>query len=110
MLVIGMCARAQSPVSDEVSRPEMPRRQEPGAVRQIANGTGDIGLGAAKGAGHVALGAAKGAGNLVTLHPIDAAVLTGKGAIAGGRDITTGAVKGSGKIGRGVGHGLRRLF
>jgi hypothetical protein len=109
-LMLAGGAWGQNPADeDSPPRAELPRRQ-PGPGRQIANGAGNIGVGAAKGAGHLALGAAKGAGNLVTLHPVDAAVSVGKGAVEGGKDATVGAVKGSAKIGKGIGRGLKRIL
>jgi len=60
--------------------------------------------------GSAAVGAAKGAGDLVTLHPIDAGAAVGKGAAKAGKDVTVGTAKGVGKIGKGVGHALRRIF
>lgn len=83
---------------------------EPGPGRQIANGAGNIGGGAAKGAGHLAAGTAKGAGNLVTLHPVDAGVSVGRGAAAAGKDVTVGTVKGTGKIGKGIGRAFKKIL
>lgn len=84
--------------------------QSPGPGREIANGAGNIGAGAAKGAGHLALGSAKAAGNLVTLHPIDAAVSAGHGAGSAGKDVAVGTVKGTGKIGKGLGRLIRKAL
>ena len=44
------------------------------------------------------------------MHPIDAGVPVGKGAVAGGKDVAVGTVKGSAKIGKGIGRGLKRIL
>src|SRR5271168_4400501 len=74
---------------------------------EMASGTGDIAKGAAKGAGSLAAGAGKGAVDLVTLHPIDAAVSVGKGGVSAGTHIAVGTTKGTGKIVIGVGKGIK---
>lgn len=84
--------------------------QSPGPGREIANGAGNIGVGAAKGAGHLAAGSAKAAGNLITLHPIDAAVSAGHGAGSAGKDVAVGTLKGTRKIGKGVGRLIRKVL
>jgi hypothetical protein len=86
------------------------KKHEKGAAAEIGGGAGAIGSGAAKGAGSAAVGVAKGAGDLATLHPIDAAAAVGGGAAKAGKDVTVGSAKGVGKIGKGVGHALRRIF
>jgi hypothetical protein len=85
-------------------------QHQPGPGREIARGTGDIGVGVAKGTGNLAKGAGKGALDLVTLHPIDAGVAVGKGAVGAGKNVTAGAVRGTGKIGKGVGRAFKKLF
>ena len=57
-----------------------------------------------------ATGAAKGAVDLVTLHPIDAGVAVGTGAVKAGKDVAVGSVKGVGKIGKGVGRALKKIL
>lgn len=86
------------------------QRTTPGPGRQIANGAGNIGIGAAKGAGDLAKGTAKAAGNLVTLHPIDAGVSISKGAGTATKDVAAGTVKGTGKISAGIGRAFKRIF
>jgi hypothetical protein len=76
-------------------------RQCPG--REIAGGAGNIGGGAAKRAGHLARGAGNGAVDLVTLHPIDAGVSVGRGAVNAGRDVGVGAARMTHGIGRAIG-------
>ncbi len=83
-------------------------RQSPG--HEIGSGAGTVGVGAAKGAGDLAKGTGKGALNLVTLHPIDAGVSTGKGALAAGKDVGVGTVKGSGKMVHGIGRGIKKIL
>jgi hypothetical protein len=85
-------------------------KARPSPGREIGNGAGNIGMGAAKGAGNLAKGTATGAADLVTLHPIDAAASLGKGAAVAGKDVTVGTAKGGGKIVAGVARGLKRLF
>lgn len=99
LLVLALAATLAAESSDQ-----------PGPGRQVANGAGNIGVGAAKGAGDLAKGGAKAAGNLVTLHPIDAAASAGKGAAAAGKDVSVGTVKGAGKIGIGIGRAFKKLF
>lgn len=112
LLLLCFSAWAQSNAGQRSSEPTraQTRKPEPGPARQIGNGAANIGAGAAKGAGHLALGAAGGVGNLVTLHPIDAAVSVGKGAGSAGKDVTVGTVKGTAKIGKGVGRTIKKLF
>jgi hypothetical protein len=76
----------------------------------IGSGSGDIGQGAARGAGNLAAGAGKGAADLVTLHPINAAMAVGKGGAAAGKNIGVGTVKGTGKIAKGIGKGIKHIF
>ena len=87
-----------------------PQKKHRSAGGEVASGTGDIGKGAAKGAGNLAAGAGKGAVDLVTLHPIDAAVSVGKGGVVAGKDVSVGTVKGTGKIVTGVGKGIKHIF
>jgi hypothetical protein len=86
------------------------RKAEPGAVHEIGSGAGKIGLGAAHGAGDLAWGTAKGVGSLATLHPVDAGVSVGKGAVAAGKDVGVGTAKGAAKIGKGVGKAFRKIL
>jgi hypothetical protein len=85
-------------------------KKSPGAAREMGNGAGNVGAGAAKGAGSLAKGTAKGAGDLVTLHPIDAGTSVGKGAVGAGKDVGVGTAKGTGKIAKGIGKGFKHLF
>lgn len=85
-------------------------QSHPGAVHEMGVGVATTALGTAKGLGAAAKGVAIGAVDLVTLHPIDAAVSVGKGAVIGGKDLTVGAVKGTGKVALGVGRGFKNIF
>src|SRR5271165_7032669 len=80
-----------------------PAKKSRSAGGEVASGTGDIAKGAAKGAGSLAACAGKGAVDLVTLHPIDAAVSVGKGGVSAGTHIVVGTTKGTGRIAIGVG-------
>jgi hypothetical protein len=62
------------------------------------------------GAGTAAAGVAKGVGDLATLHPIDAGAAVGTGAAKAGKNVAGGSVKGVGKIGKGVGHALKKIL
>ena len=84
--------------------------KRPGAAREIGNGAGTAGVGAAKGAGDLAKGTGKGAVDLVTLHPIDAGASVGKGAAHAGKDVAVGTVKGTGKVAGGIGRAFKHLF
>src|SRR5579872_6150246 len=90
-LMLALAIVAQSTEDQAPRRDQQRSRPSPG--RQVANGAGNIGVGAAKGAGDLAKGGAKTAGNLVTLHPIDAAASAGKGALAAGKDVGVGTLK-----------------
>ncbi len=85
-------------------------KPKPGPARQIGNGAGDIGSGAARGAGDLAKGTAKSAANLATLHPIDAASSLGRGGAAAGKNVTVGVAKGTGKIGKGIGRAFKKIL
>jgi hypothetical protein len=102
----------QSPQTDTHVKKEKVRKSKPqkGAPSDVGNGLGTAAGGAAKGAGSAATGAGKGAVDLATLHPIDAGVAAGTGAVKAGKDVTTGSVKGAGKIGKGVGHALKKIL
>jgi hypothetical protein len=102
LLLLAGCAWAQT-------QTEEPKRQ-PGPGREIGNGAGNIGTGAAKGAGNLAKGTGKGALDLVTSHPINAAGSVGKGAASAGKNVTVGTAKGSGKIGKGIGRAFKKIF
>ena len=108
---------AQQPAPQEPARQDQDTREtsqqrkaEPGAAHEIGSGAGNIGVGAAKGAGDLAKGAAKGVGNLATLHPIDASVSVGKGAVAAGKDVGVATVKGGAKITKGIGKAFRKIL
>jgi len=106
MLALAVVAQRHDDAAERGDR----QRSSPSPGRQVANGAGNIGVGAAKGAGDLAKGGAKTAGNLVTLHPIDAAASAGKGAVAAGKDVGVGTLKGTGKIGMGLGRAIKKLF
>lgn len=64
-------ADQRSTTTQTAVQKEKKAKKSPGAAREIGNGAGNVGAGAAKGAGSLAKGTAKGAGDLITLHPID---------------------------------------
>jgi hypothetical protein len=111
VLLLGLAVAAPTPspgaMSPKTAHPEKKSRSAGG---EVASGTGDIGKGALKGAGSLATGAGKGAVDLVTLHPIDAAVSVGKGGVCAGKNVAVGTVKGTGKIVGGVGKGIKHIF
>jgi hypothetical protein len=96
-----------TPVKKEKVRKNKPQK---GTAADVGSGVGTAAGGVARGAGSAAAGAGKGAVDLATLHPIDAGVAAGTGAVKAGKDVTTGSAKGAGKIGKGVGHALRKIF
>lgn len=118
MLALAAVALAQDPPpaqenprdDREVRETKQDRKSSPGAAHDIGSGAGNIGVGAAKGAGDLAKGTAKGVGNLATLHPIDASVSLGKGAVAAGKDVGVGTVKGGAKITKGIGKAFRKIL
>ena len=94
----------------QTGQPAKAKYKRRGAGGDIGSGTADIGKGAAKGAGNLASGVGRGAVDLVTLHPVDAAVSVGKGGVSAGKNIAVGATKGTGKVAKGVGKGIRHIF
>ena len=102
--------------SPEIGAPVKPVKKAKGKKPQknpaaeIGSGVGTAAGGVAKGAGSAATGAAKGAVDLVTLHPLDAGAAVGTGAAKAGKDVAVGSVKGVGKIGKGVGHALKKIL
>jgi hypothetical protein len=100
----------QSPQTDIPAKTEKAKKPKKGAAGDVGSGVGSAAGGIAKGAGSAASGAAKGAADLATLHPIDAGAAVGTGAAKAGKDVTVGSVKGVGKIGKGVGHLLKKVF
>lgn len=103
-------ADQQSTATETTVHKEKKVKKNPGAAREIGNGAGNVGAGAAKGAGSLAKGTAKGAGDVVTLHPIDAGTSVGKGAVGAGKDVGVGTAKGTGKIAKGIGKAFKHLF
>jgi hypothetical protein len=101
---------AQSPQSEIPGKPEKSKKPKKGAAAEVGGGVGTAAGGVAKGAGSAALGVGKGAVDLATLHPIDAGAAVGTGAVKAGKDVAVGSAKGAGKIGRGVGHALKKIF
>jgi hypothetical protein len=89
---------------------EQKAKKSPGAAREIGNGTGNIGAGAARGAGSLAKGTAAGAAGIVTLHPANAGASLAKGAGGAGKDVGVGTAKGSGKILKGTGKALKHIL
>jgi hypothetical protein len=85
-------------------------KPEKGSAAEIGSGVGTAAGGVAKGAGSAAAGVGKGAVDLATLHPIDAGAAAGTGAVKAGKDVTVGSAKGVGKIGKGIGHALRKIL
>jgi hypothetical protein len=106
---------ASQSVQDEVparthGKEKKSKKHGKGTAAEIGGGVGSVASGAAKGAGSAATGVAKGAVDLATLHPIDAGAAIGTGAVKAGKDVTVGSVKGVGKIGKGVGHAVKKVL
>ncbi|MDP9171824.1 MAG: hypothetical protein M3N54_14505 [Acidobacteriota bacterium] len=99
----------QTPQDDQPARTEKAAKRK-GAAAEVGSGVGAAAGGVAGGAASAATGVGKGAVDLVTLHPIDAGVAVGTGAAKAGKDVAVGSVKGAGRIGRGVGHALRKIL
>jgi hypothetical protein len=97
-------------LADTTAKPEKAQKPKKGAAAEVGSGVGTAAGGVAKGAGSAATGVAKGAVDLATLHPIDAGAAVGVGAAKAGKDVTVGSVKGVGKIGKGVGHALKKIL
>jgi len=93
----------------DVPQQDQSRKPSTGAVHDIGSGAGKIGVGAAHGAGDLAWGTAKGVGSLATLHPIDAGLNVGKGAVGAAKDVSVGAAKGGAKIGKGIFKAFRKI-
>ena len=74
------------------------------------SGAGNIGTGAVQGARDLAKGTAKGAVNLATLHPIDAGVSIGKGAVKTAKTLRSARLREPGKIGKGVGRAIKKVL
>ena len=100
----------QSPQVDMPAKTGKARKPRKGVAGEVGSGVGTVAGGVAKGAGSAASGAAKGVVDLATLHPIDAGAAVGTGAVKAGKDVTVGSAKGVGKIGKGVGHALKKIF
>ena len=100
----------QSPQADTPTKKEKAKQPPKGAVAEVGSGVGTAAGGVAKGVGSAASGVGKGAVDLATLHPIHAGAAVGTGAAKAGKDVTVGSVKGVGKIGKGVGHALKKIL
>jgi hypothetical protein len=85
------------------------KKKASGPGKEIGKGGEDIGKGAAKGSVDLAKGTAGGVGNLVTGHPVNAAISTGKGVGEFGEHVGVGTAKGVAKIGKGVGGEVKKL-
>lgn len=109
-LVMASASLGQSPQASTPVKAETARKPQKGAAAEVGSGLGTVAGGVAKGAGSAATGAAKGAVDLVTLHPIDAGAAVGTGAVKAGKDAAVGSAKGVGKIGKGVGHALKKIL
>lgn len=109
-LVLASVSFAQSTKSDPPANSEKAKKPKKGAAAEVGSGVGTAASGVAKGAGSAAAGVGKGAVDLATLHPIDAGAAIGTGAVKAGKDVTVGSVKGVGKIGKGVGHALKKIL
>jgi len=109
-LALAVASHAQSQQDDAPARTEKPKKPKKSGGHEIGSGLGSAAGGVAKGAGNAAAGAGNAAADLATLHPIDAGVAAGTGAAKAGKDVTVGSAKGAGKIGKGVGHVLRKVF
>jgi hypothetical protein len=106
-LSFGQSQQTDTPVKKEKVKKHKPQK---GTAADVGSGVGTAAGGVAKGAGSAASGAGKGAVDLATLHPIDAGAAAGTGAVKAGKDVTVGSVKGAGKIGKGVGHALKKIL
>jgi len=115
-LLAGALTWAQSTPQYEQQQSSTDQRQprkvksHSGAAHDVGSGAANVGTGAAKGAGSLAKGTANGAVDLVTLHPIDAGVSVGRGAVGAGKDVAVGTTKGTYKVTRGIAKGIRKLF
>ena len=110
VLALASQSFAQSPQADTTVKATKNKKPKKGSAAEIGSGVGSVAGGVAKGAGSAASGAAKGAVDLVTLHPIDAGAAIGTGAAKAGKDVAVGSVKGVGRIGKGVGHALKKIL
>lgn len=110
ILLLPAASVAQSLADNAGAQTQKSKRPRKGTAAEVGSGVGTTASGVARGAGSAAVGVAKGAGDLVTLHPIDAGAAVGKGAAHAGKDVTVGTAKGVGKIGKGIGHALRKIF
>jgi len=108
--VLASASYGQSPDSDAPARTTKVKKPKKGAAAEVGRGVGTAAGGIAKGAGSAASGVGKGAVDLATLHPIDAGAAVGTGAVKAGKDVTVGSAKGVGKIGKGVGHALKKIL
>jgi hypothetical protein len=109
-LTLASASFGQSPQDDQPVKKEKAKKPKKGAAAEVGGGVGTAAGGVGKGAGSAAAGAGKGAVDLATLHPIDAGAAVGTGAAKAGKDVTVGSAKGAGKIGKGVGHALRKIL
>jgi hypothetical protein len=109
-LGLASAAFGQSTQSDAAAKPVKAKKPKKGAAAEVGSGVGTAAGGVAKGAGSAATGVAKGAVDVATLHPVDAGVDVATGAAKAGKDVTVGSVKGVGKVGKGVGHALKKIL
>ena len=109
-LALASSSFGQSPETDTPGKTQKVKKPKKGTAADVGSGVGTAAGGVAKGAGSAASGAGKGAVDLATLHPIDAGAAAGTGAVKAGKDVTVGSAKGVGKIGKGVGHALRKIL
>jgi hypothetical protein len=110
LFALASASLGQSQQTDGSVKAEKARKPKKGAAAEVGSGAGTVAGGVAKGAGSAAAGVGKGAVDLATLHPIDAGAAVGTGAVKAGKDITVGSAKGVGKIGKGVGHVLKKIL
>ena len=110
VLALASALAQDTTTKDTTVKTEKTGKPKKGAAAEVASGVGTTAAGAAKGAGNAAVGVAKGVGDLATLHPIDAGAAVGTGAVKAGKNVTVGSAKGVGKIGKGVGHALKKIL
>lgn len=113
LLTLASPSFGQSPQTENPVTPvkkQKVRKPKKNPAAEIGSGVGTAAGGVAKGAGSAATGVAKGAVDLATLHPLDAGAAVGTGAVKAGKDVAVGSVKGVGKIGKGVGHALKKIL
>ena len=110
MLLVPFVTFAQPTQDDPSVQTGKTKKHQKGTAADIGGGVGSTAGGVARGAGSAAKGVGKGAADLATLHPLSAGEAVGGGAVTAGKDVTVGTAKGAGKIGKGIGHALKKIL